>query len=239
MYDYVAIIQARMSSSRLPGKTLMDICGKPLLQHVVERLSKSRRLNEIIVAIPDNDGEQPVVALCRSLGVQFWQGDENDVLGRVYHAAHKANARNVVRITADCPMIDPCVVDGCIELFEALNVDYASNVNVRTFPDGLDTEVMTMAALREAFECATLPKLREHVTPYIRGIFSDLPSGEFTRADFVFSADFGHVRWTVDWQEDLERVRTFFQELGAEFSWLEALSLATKRPDLLGLRSQA
>jgi spore coat polysaccharide biosynthesis protein SpsF (cytidylyltransferase family) len=231
----VAIVQARMTSTRLPGKVLADVCGAPLLQRIVERLRRCSLLDAIVVATTVNRDDDPVEALARKLGVDVYRGDEADVLGRVLAAAEGARADVVVRITADCPVIDPGIVDECIRLRAERSVDYASNVNVRTYPDGLDTEVMRIDALRTAAREAHDPVLREHVTPYIRGIFPNLPSGNFSRADLKFCADLSHVRWTVDRQDDLDRVREIFTAFDKPFGWLEALSLATRRPHLLGV----
>lgn len=234
----VAIIQARMTSTRLPGKVLADICGTPLLQWIVERLRNCRRLDEIIIATTNNRDDDPVEALGRKLGVGIFRGDEFDVLGRMLRAADQSRADVVVRITADCPVIDPGVVDECILLRAESGVDYASNVIMRTYPDGLDTEVIRIEALRKADREAHGPVLREHVTPYIRGGFPHLASGDFSRADLTFSSNLSHVRWTVDKQDDLDRIRELFAALKTPFSWLDALSLATKHPHLLGAKSQ-
>lgn len=231
----VAIVQARMTSTRLPGKVLADLCGAPLLQRIVERLRLCRRLDAIVVATTVNRDDDPVEALALKLGVEVYRGDEADVLGRVLAAAEGARADVIVRITADCPVIDPGIVDECIRLRAERGVDYASNVNVRTYPDGLDTEVIRIDALRTAGREARDPILREHVTPYIRGIFPNLPSGNFSRADLKFCADLSHVRWTVDRQDDLDRVREIFATFDKPFGWLDVLSLATKRPHLLGV----
>ncbi len=231
----VAIVQARMTSTRLPGKVLADVCGAPLLQRIIERLRMCSLLDAIVIATTVNRDDNPVEALARRLGVDVYRGDEADVLGRVLAAAEQARADIVVRITADCPVIDPGIVDECIRLRSERGVDYASNVNVRTYPDGLDTEVMRIDALRTAAREAHDPALREHVTPYIRGIFPHLPSGNFSRADLKFCADLSHVRWTVDRQDDLDRVREIYATLDGPFGWLDVLSLATKHPHLLGV----
>ncbi len=224
-----------MGSTRLPGKVLADVAGAPLMERLLHRLERSARLDGIVVATSENPADDPVEALGRRIGVDVHRGDEADVLGRVLGAAKAAGADVVVRITGDCPLIDPGVVDDCIDLREKTGCDYASNVNKRTYPDGLDTEVIHIDALRRTEAETSRPDLREHVTPYIRGIFPDLPSGDFDRQDMTFPNDFSHVRWTVDRAEDLKRVREIFSTLSEPFSWLDALSLATKRPHLLGL----
>jgi len=229
----VALIQARMTSTRLPGKVLADLAGLPLLQRMLARVARAKRLDGVVVATTDNATDDPVAALCSSLGVQVFRGSEADVLGRMLAAAEMVAAKVAVRLTADCPMIDPDVIDQCLVLREQKGVDYASNVNRRTYPDGLDVECFTIEALRRADAEAVAPKAREHVTPYMRGIFPDLPQGHFSRADLTFAADFGFLRWTVDHAEDLERVREFFTALAEPFTWLDALSWATRHPHLL------
>lgn len=234
----VAIVQARMTSTRLPGKVLADVGGMPLLQRVIERLQASKLLDEIVIATTTNRQDDPVDALGRQQGVAVFRGDELDVLGRVLQASERAKADVIVRITADCPVIDPGIVDDCIRLRTERGVDYASNVNVRTFPDGLDTEVIRIEALRKAAQEASDPILREHVTPYIRGARPDLPSGDFSRADLTFCADLSHIRWTVDRQDDLDRVREIYAAFSKSFGWLDILSLATKHPHLLGVANK-
>jgi len=231
----VGIVQARMGSTRLPGKVLADIGGAPLLERLLRRLERCERLDGVVVATSVNPADDPVETLGRRLGFGVHRGDEADVLGRVLGAAEAAGADVVVRITGDCPLIDPGVVDECIALREKTGCDYASNVNVRTYPDGLDTEVIHIDALRRTETEAHHPELREHVTPYIRGVSPDLPSGDFDRRDLTYPSDFGHIRWTVDRAGDLERVREIFTALTEPFSWLDALSLATRHPHLLGL----
>jgi spore coat polysaccharide biosynthesis protein SpsF len=230
-----AVIQARMTSSRLPGKVLADVAGRPLLQQMLDRVLRTPGIDSVVVATTENEQDDPVVKLCSDLGIHVHRGDEHDVLQRFYDAAVVIEADTIIRLTADCPMIDPGVLGDAIKLFASGRYDYVSNIIHRTYPDGLDVEVFGMTALEEARDNATLPYQREHVTPYLHGIREGAPAGDFRRGDLIFAADFGHVRWTVDYAEDLERVRSFFSVLPENFSWLEALSLATKEPSLLGL----
>lgn len=231
----VAIIQARMTSKRLPGKVLADVCGTPLLQRIIERLRSGRLVDSIVIATTTNRDDDPVNALGHKLGIDVFRGEEFDVLGRMLQAAERAQADVIVRITADCPIIDANVVDECIRLRAERNVDYASNVNARTYPDGLDTEVMTIETLRKAAWEAHDPFQREHVTPYIRGNRPNLPSGAFTKADLTLCVDLSHIRWTVDRPDDLVRIREIYSAFQRPFTWLDALSLATKHPHLLGV----
>ena len=232
--EILLIIQARMNSSRLPGKVLADICGKPCLQHVLERVSQSNKVNNIVVATTTNPVDNPVVDLCNQLGYKTFCGDENDVLGRLYGAAEIEEAVTIVRITADCPMIDPDVIDEVISTFLINNHDYVSNTIKRTYPDGLDVEVMSIDALREAHKKATAPFLREHVTPYITGKRPDLGSGDFSIGHVEFVDDFSYIRWTLDTKEDLHRIRALVSKLPEDYHWLQALSIAKRRTDLSG-----
>lgn len=231
----VAIIQARMTSSRLPGKVLMDICGRPALQRMLERVLRARRIDQVVVATTVNATDDPVVELCDSLAVKTFRGDEQNVLGRFLAAADENGAESVVRLTADCPMIDPELIDEIVTAYEVGEADYVSNCNVRTYPDGLDVEVFTMDALREADRSVEQPFPREHVTPYIRGSHPQYGAGDFHREQVTFMTDLGHLRWTLDTAEDMERIRALVCNLPEEYSWLDALSLATRRPELLGV----
>jgi spore coat polysaccharide biosynthesis protein SpsF (cytidylyltransferase family) len=164
----VAIIQARMGSSRLPGKTIADVAGRPLLLHVVERTQRARRVDKVVVATTDRSSDDPIADLCQREGIQCFRGSEDDVLDRFYRTAQAHGADVVVRITADCPLIDAAVIDKVIARFQAGDCDYVSNILRYTYPDGLDTEVFSFAALERAWREAKKPSEREHVTPYLR-----------------------------------------------------------------------
>lgn len=231
----VAIIQARMTSTRLPGKVMADLCGEPLLSYMLRRVARSAHLDGIWVATTTNPEDDPVAALCKSRGIPVFRGDEADVLGRYTGAAREAEADTIIRLTADCPMIDPAVVDAAIETFRNGGYDYLSNSIRLSYPDGLDVEVFTRGALEEADAKADLPFHREHVTPYMRtGIYGDeVPTGDFKVGQMTAPADFSHLRWTVDTQEDLDRVRALVAELPPDYGWLDVIALLTRRPDLL------
>lgn len=235
----VAIIQARMTSTRLPGKVLANLAGKPALEHMIGRVRRARRLTEIVVATTVNATDDPVVALCERLGVRVTRGDEADVLGRFAEAAEATRARVIVRLSADCPMIEPALIDQTLAMYLDGHWDYVSNSVRRTYPDGLDVEAFSREALEEAAREAQHPFSREHVTPYITGTRPELPHGDFAIGDLIFEADFSHIRWTVDTPQDLERCRRLFALLPKDFTWLEALAVATREPDLLGVPSRA
>jgi spore coat polysaccharide biosynthesis protein SpsF len=231
----VAIIQARMTSTRLPGKVLAEIGGRPALRLMLDRLAASRRLDRIVVATTVNASDDPVVALCRELGIASFRGSEADVLSRMLAAADAHQAQGIVRLTADCPIIDPAVLDEAVALFAGGNYDYVSNARMRTYPDGLDVEVLGREALARADREARHPALREHVTPYINGRRPEWGWGDFRLGDLCFAADFSHVRWTLDRPDDLARLRRLVSLLPEGFGWLQALSVATREPALLGL----
>lgn len=233
--DVVAIIQARMTSKRLPGKVLMDIRGEPALAHMIDRVRMAKRVQRLLVATTTNATDDAVVELCARLGVEMFRGDETDVLGRYLGAAEKARAPAIMRLTADCPMIDPDVLDQAVDTFASGAFDYVSNCNVRTFPDGLDVEVFTIDALREANTKAEHPFLREHVTPYIRGIRPQFGAGAFRIGHILAPADFSHVRWTLDTPTDLAVIRELIALLPHGYRWMAALAAATRQPHLLGV----
>jgi len=202
----VAIVQARMSSTRLPGKVLADVAGHPMLWHVVRRLRRARQLNRIVIATSENPSDDAIVRFCEQEGIDCFRGSETDVLDRYYRAARAFAADTVVRITSDCPLIDPAVVDKVVQRFLDGDVDYVSNSLRYTYPDGLDTEVFSFAALEQACREATRESEREHVTPYLRGkrfrvanVDNDPPAPR-------------NLRWTVDEPADLEFVRRVFAE---------------------------
>ena len=230
----VAIIQARMTSSRLPGKVLADLDGAPMLAHMLARARRARRLDAIFVATTANPTDDPVVALCDSLGVATFRGDEQDVLGRFARAAAASEADVVMRLTADCPMSDPAMIDEAVATREEGSYDYLSNAIRRTYPDGLDVEIFTRAALDEADRVTTEPFHREHVTPYMRvGAYTDVTTGDFRVGHLTAPADFGFLRWTVDTAEDLARVRRLVAAAPVDYGWLDVIALLTRRPDLL------
>lgn len=200
----VAVVQARMSSTRLPGKVLAEVAGHPMLWHVVHRLRRARLVNRIVVATSENLADDAIQQFCKQEGIDCFRGSESDVLDRYYQAAQAFSADVVVRITADCPLIDPAVIDRVIQRFLDGDLDYVSNALRYTYPDGLDVEVFSFAALVRAWREAVKDSEREHVTPHLRGknfrvanVANDEPSPR-------------NLRWTVDEPADLEFVRRVF-----------------------------
>jgi glutamate-1-semialdehyde aminotransferase/spore coat polysaccharide biosynthesis protein SpsF (cytidylyltransferase family)/predicted dehydrogenase len=225
----VAIIQARMGSTRLPGKSLAEIEKRPMLWHVVERVKRARLVDRVVVATSTNAADDVIEQMCRESGVTCYRGSENDVLDRFYMAARAEKAAQVVRITADCPLIDPEVIDRVVARFQRGDLDYASNAMVRSYPDGLDTEVFSSSALERAWHEATRASEREHVTPYLR-------SEKFRTANVQSDSTslYQHYRWTVDEAEDLEFIRAVYRALREKenFGMREVLELLEKNPGL-------
>jgi spore coat polysaccharide biosynthesis protein SpsF len=230
----VAIIQARMGSSRLPGKVLMDLAGETVLGRVVNRLGRSREIDRIVVATTDMTEDDPIIDACERLRVACFRGAERDVLDRFYKAAHENAADAVVRVTSDCPLIDPEIVDDTVIIFRDQGSDYASNVFPRTFPRGLDAEVFSMGALDRAWSEACEPHQREHVTPY----FYENPE-KFRQASLTGTADYSRYRWTLDTREDLELLGTIYSRFDGrdDFSWQEVTQLMEREPELAELNS--
>lgn len=229
----VAIIQARMTSSRLPGKILADIAGSAMLLHVVRRARRCTALDLVAVATTVNATDDDVVRLCGANAIPCCRGSEEDVLDRYYQAARALSADVVVRITADCPLLDPEVVDKVVAAFQASNCDYASNVLEPTYPDGLDTEVMSWATLERAWRDAKLKSEREHVTLYIRN-HPEL----FRLVNVKHEEDLSRLRWTVDESRDLDLVRTVFARLGTDaFGMKETMALLRHDPALRELNA--
>ena len=228
----VAIVQARMGSTRLPGKVTRNISGKPMLWHLINRLKGSELVDRIVVATTDKDFDKPILELAQEMAIESFAGSEDDVLDRYYQAAKKYDAETVVRITADCPMIDPEVTDRIIGHFlkNRHNVDYAHTG--LSFPDGLDTEVFAFDTLERAWLEARWLSEREHVTPYIKN------SGVFRIATVEYEDDLSHMRWVMDDERDLELVTEVFHKLYKEhetFHLRDVLDFLNKRPELLTL----
>jgi spore coat polysaccharide biosynthesis protein SpsF len=230
----VAIIQARMGSTRLPGKVLMDLGGKTALARVVGRLRGAARVHQVVVATTNSVADDAIVQECDRLDVSSFRGSENDVLDRYYRTARACAAETVVRITSDCPVIDPQLVDETIRIFHEQRADYASNAFPRTYPRGLDAEVFTSDALERAWRDAHKPYEREHVTPY----FYEHPEF-FQLVSVRGQIDHSLYRWTLDTAEDLELLRAIYAQFNHEddFSWSEIIQLMERSPELAELNS--
>jgi spore coat polysaccharide biosynthesis protein SpsF len=220
-----------MTSTRLPGKVLKEVAGKPLLLHHIERLKRVPSADIVVVATTVNDTDDPIIELCKKNSIPFFRGSENDVLSRYFGAAEKFGADVVVRVTSDCPVIDPAVVEKVIGYFLSNRgkYDYVSNTLERYYPRGMDTEVFSMEALSMSNTEAVEPFQREHVTPYIYG------NKELFRIGSVGNErDLSEHRWTVDTSEDFELIRRIIDALHPkmpEFGMEDILNLLEKFPE--------
>lgn len=229
----VAIIQARMTSTRLPGKVLRNIGGRPMLAWVVERTKRATLLDAVVVATTVEETDDPIFDYCQQQGILVYRGNLNDVLDRYYQAARQHHADVIVRITADCPLIDPVEIDHVVEEFFKQAVDFAANrlppPFKRTYPIGLDTEVCSFAALERAWKEATEKYEREHVMPYLYSI-----EGRFKTIKLDHETDYGHYRWTVDNPADLKLVNEIVHRFDGrdDFSWRDVIALFEREPEL-------
>jgi len=224
----VAIVQARMGSTRLPHKVMKPINGVPMIELLLMRLSKAKEIGQIVVATSTDPRNTPLAEHVRSLGYACETGSENDVLDRYVQAAEAHGADVVVRITGDCPLVDPQLVDDCIRQFKVNRRDYFSNIAPPSYPDGLDIEVVTLAALQRARRESDKAYDHEHVTPYVR------ESGLFSVASVQNDVDLSERRWTVDDPEDFEVITKVFQHFAPNihFGWRQVLELQRTQPEL-------
>lgn len=227
----LAIVQARLGSTRLPGKVLRPLLGKPMLERQLERLRSCRRLEGVVLATTRLDEDKPLLDLAAKLSIPSYAGSPDDVLDRYYQAARANGAKTIARITADCPMIDPSITDSVVELFESTGADHASTGT--RFPDGLDTEVFSFRALEAAWNEANLASEREHVTPFIWK-----QPARFKLATLSPDVDRSHMRWTVDEPRDFAFVTAVYERLhrdGQIFTMQDVLALLQAEPSLAAL----
>lgn len=232
-----AIIQARMGSTRLPGKILKKVLDKTLLEYQIERVKKAKTIDQIIVATTTKLNDNPIIELCRQLSVPYYRGSEDDVLSRYYETATKFSVDVVVRLTSDCPIIDPNIIDKVVNCYlkQQNKYDYISNTLTRTYPRGLDTEVMPYRILKRTYEEANEPSYREHVTAYIYN-----NPGKFRLLNVYHDLDESKHRWTVDTKEDfilIQNIITRLYPVNNQFSFSDILSLLKQEPDLFYINS--
>lgn len=230
----VIITQARLGSSRLPGKVLKTIGEQSVIEHHVNRLLNSRRADEVIVATTFEDGVDELISTVHHSGAKYFQGSVSDVLDRFYQAAVLYNADWVVRVTSDCPFIDPELVDSVIEFAHENDVDYVSNQLEEMYPDGMDVEVFKMEALKRAWAEAVLPSEREHVTPYIINNSSFKGGTVFVSRSFHCPVDCRGVRLTIDEPQDLQALRLIHAHIGSNGSWLDYATFYLSHRDQMG-----
>jgi spore coat polysaccharide biosynthesis protein SpsF len=254
----IAIIQGRMSSSRLPGKILTDIAGQPMLQRVFIRTSRAATVTETIFATTTDPSDDPVAEYCDFSGIPFTRGDLYDVLDRYYQTAKQAKADVVVRITADCPMIDPELIDEVVRTLletrhSAWRFDFVANrlppPYRRTYPIGLDVEACAFYVLEKAWKDGKEAQHREHVMPYVyegvelktinRHLQTGISPRGFNIALLHHTTDLGDYRWTVDTPEDLEFIRQVYNRFDgrADFSWKDVLALVHNEPELMQINA--
>ena len=230
----VGILQARMGSTRLPGKVLLDLAGQPVLAWAINRLRRAKTLDDLVVATTTAREDDAINEFCEGLGVACFRGSVDDVLDRYYQAAKAHSADVIVRVTGDDPLIDPSVVDQVVRDFltHSKGVSYVSNVNpTRTFPRGQDTEVFSMNALEYAWREDADPQLREHVTQYM----VQNPD-HFKFRCVTYSHDLSSMRWAVDTEEDIEFLRTVCRHVENDsVSWLDVVSLIQAHSEWLGI----
>ena len=225
----VAIIQARMGSTRLPGKVLKDVAGEPMLARVVERTRRARTLDQVVIATTELAKDDAIEQLCSQRGWPCFRGSESDVLDRYYRAGIKFNADLIVRVTSDCPLIDPHLIDEHVSRLVSrwAEVDFVTNMVKQTYPLGLAVEAMPADVLARMKRMSETDMLKEHVTT-----LAYVEPGLFLIDHILHAADLSHLRWTVDTPEDLELVRLIFQHFGHDrFSWEEVLPVLEQHPD--------
>jgi spore coat polysaccharide biosynthesis protein SpsF (cytidylyltransferase family) len=217
----ILITQARTGSTRLPGKVLKEINEKSLLQIHLDRLKKCKTISEIVVATTTKQEDQVIYDKALEWGFSALRGSESDVLDRFYQSVMDKKADWIVRVTSDCPLIDPVLVDKVIDFVRNNNKDYGANILVENFPDGQDIEVFKFSALESAWKNAKLVSEREHVTPYIRNN-SDFKGGSlFSAINYPCDFDYSKIRMTVDESRDYELIKILITALGTDKTWLE------------------
>ena len=232
----LAILQARVSSSRLPGKVLKPIMGRPMLALQIERVRRTKKIDQLIIATSTDPSDDQIEMLCQQIDIPCYRGSLNDVLDRFYQAAQTWQSQHIVRLTGDCPLIDPEVIDHVIAFYLNGDYDYASNTVEPTFPDGLDIEIFRFSILEEAWKEACLPSQREHVTPFIHQQPDRYRIGHHKNKE-----DLSHLRWTVDEPEDFDLINKIYEELypvKPNFRMADILNLLQRKPELLTINKQ-
>lgn len=232
----LAIIQARMGSSRLPNKVLLNLGGRSVLENVINRVKNSSLVDEVIVATTIEKQDIEIVKLCSNNNIRVFCGSENDVLDRYYQAAKLIQPQNVIRITADCPLIDPLVIDEVIKVHCDGDYDYTSNTIQETFPDGEDVEIMKFDILKEAWIEANMASQREHVTQYI------IKNEKYRKFNVRYREDISNKRWTLDNEDDYTLISEIYGRLSSydnSFGMSEVLDLLTLYPEMESINSKA
>ncbi len=231
----LAILQARCSSNRLPGKVLKPLLGEPMIARQIERLRRSRRISRLLVATSTETSDDPLATLCGDLNVGCFRGSLDDVLDRFYQAAKTFPTEHLVRLTGDCPLADPELIDKTVDFHISGNYDYTSNALQPTFPDGLDVEVFRFSCLEEAWLEAQLPSEREHVTPFLYHRPERYRIGSYRQ-----DTDLSGLRWTVDGAQDfrlIEAIYTALYPTRPAFTTADIIALLARRPELANINA--
>ena len=226
----LVILQARVSSARLPGKVLSPVLGVPMLFRQIERVQRCKDFNSLVVATSTDSVDTPLAEQCRERSIEVYRGSLDDVLSRFYYAALEFGAETIVRLTGDCPLVDPLLMSQMIQKFHSSDYDYMSNGLEPTYPDGLDLEVLSFSCLKAAWERASLHSEREHVTSYIYK-----NSSVFSLGSIKGESDLSHLRWTVDYPEDLRLIRAIYEGLypqNSQFNTQDILEFLKQNPDV-------
>ncbi len=228
IFKNLLIIQARMDSTRLPGKVMMNIGKYKIIEFLIKRISKSKKINKILVATSKNMKDDALCEFLSQKKINFYRGEEFNVLKRFYNASIKYNPKYIIRITADCPLIDSKMIDKMIKIFESNSFDYISNTNPPTFPDGLDIEIFTFMSLKDAYKNAKTKYEKEHVTPYIK------LKKKNKKFNYENKVDLSENRWTIDQKEDYDLIKKIFKKLNNKvfFDWEMVLRLKEKHPNI-------
>lgn len=229
----IAFVQARMSSSRLPGKVLAPLGGQPMILYMARRVLRSRRIDGMVIITSTDASDDELADVVASANLPVFRGSLDDVLHRYVSAAAAYGADEIIRLTGDCPLIDPAIIDAVIDARRASGADYSSNVDPPTFPDGLDTECCTFETLARAHQAAKSPAEREHVTLWMRSDANGLK-----RANVRALGDMSHLRLTVDYADDLEALRRIVahEPAGNPFDLFDILRVLSLSPDILAVK---
>lgn len=232
---YTVIIQARTQSTRLPNKVLALINDKPLIWYIIERLKSCKRIEQIILATSNREEDKKLIEIANDCKILSFVGDENDVLSRFYQAALKFNADPIIRITGDCPLVDPDLLDEMLGFYLENNYDFVSNTIIPTYPDGLDIEIFSFKSLRKTFNEAKLKSEKEHVTPYIWK-----NPGIFQLYNYRNKEELSNYRWTVDEQSDLELIRQIYSNFKPKiiFSFQAVIEMGKLNPQIFKINEK-
>ena len=237
----VLAVQARTGSSRLPGKILMEACGKSLLELMLERLGRVRAPHRLVVITTTDAGDEPVVELCERVGVEVFRGHPTDLLDRHYQGGLAFGAETIAKIPSDCPLIDPDIVDRVLERFSQGGFDFVSNLHPASYPDGNDVEVIAMQALATAWREAELPMEREHTTPFIWERPERFRLANLLWEEGAVARDYSMShRWTLDYPEDYQFIRRVFEELypaNPQFGLNDILDLLDAKPEIAAINA--